>query len=245
MDNIQLTKIITVIAIGAVLGGLILVWDKTAPPTTAVISAGAASKTLAAKNTNNVQSEPNEGPQGGKLFTKDGFSVEVTIFEKGVPPQFRLYLYQNDEPLPPAAAKVAITLSRLGAPVQLFKFTPEADYLLSDQVVEEPHSFEVAIVAEHNGKTIRWGYSQVEARVEMPDEILKNIGVEIRTAGPAMSKPTLKLLGEIVFNPDSIVQVVPRLPGVVVAVNREPGQQVQKGEVLAVIESQVLADLRS
>ena len=41
------------------------------------------------------------------------------------------------------------------------------------------------------------------------------------------------------------MQVVPRLPGVVVAVNREPGQEVQKGEVLAVIESQLLADLRS
>ncbi|TSA52753.1 MAG: efflux RND transporter periplasmic adaptor subunit [Nitrosomonadaceae bacterium] len=245
MDKPQLTKIVIVIAIGVVLGGLILAWDKTAPPTTVDVSAGAASKTPAAKNTNNVQPEPNEGPQGGKLFTTDDFSVEVTIFEKGVPPQFRLYLYENGKPLPPAAAKVAITLSRLGAPVQLFKFTPEADYLLSDQVVEEPHSFEVAIVAEHNGKTIRWGYSQVEARVEMPDEMLKSIGVEIRTAGPAMIKPTLKLPGEIVFNPDSIVQVVPRLPGVVVAVNREPGQQVQKGEVLAVIESQVLADLRS
>jgi cobalt-zinc-cadmium efflux system membrane fusion protein len=79
----------------------------------------------------------------------------------------------------------------------------------------------------------------------MPDEMLKSIGVEILTAGPATIKPTLKLPGEIVFNPDSIVQIVPRLSGVVVAVNREPGQQVQKGEVLAVIESQILADLRS
>jgi len=241
VEKSQLTKIVIVIAIGVVLGGLILVWDKTAPPTTT----DATSKTPAAKNTNNAQPEPNEGPKGGKLFTTDGFSVEVTIFEKGVPPQFRLYLYENGKPLPPAAAKAAITLSRLGSPVQLFKFTPEADYLLGDQVVEEPHSFEVAIVAERNGKTLRWGYSQVEARVEMPDEMLKSIGVEILTAGPATIKPTLKLPGEIVFNPDSIVQVVPRLSGVVVAVNREPGQQVRKGEVLAVIESQILADLRS
>ncbi len=241
MKKSQLTKIIIVIAIGVVLGGLILAWDKTTPPTTA----DTTSKTPAVKNTNNAQSEPNKGPKGGKLFTTDGFSVEVTIFEKGVPPQFRLYLYENGKPLPPAAAKVAITLSRLGAPVQLFKFTPEADYLLGDQVVEEPHSFEVAIVAEQNGKTVRWGYSQVEARVEMPDEMLKSIGVEILVAGPATIKPTLKLPGEIVFNPDSIVQVVPRLSGVVVAVNCEPGQHVQKGEVLAVIESQILADLRS
>jgi cobalt-zinc-cadmium efflux system membrane fusion protein len=241
VEKSQLTKIIIVIAIGVVLGGLILVWDKTAPPTTAA----ATSKTPAGKNTNSAQPEPNEGPKGGKLFTTDGFSVEVTIFEKGVPPQFRLYLYENGKPLPPTAAKVAITLSRLGAPVQLFKFTPEADYLLGDQVAEEPHSFDVTIVAEHNGKTVRWNYSQIEARVEMPDEMLKSIGVGILTAGPATIKPTLKLPGEIVFNPDSIVQVVPRAPGLVVAVNYEPGQQVRKGDVLAVIESQVLADLRS
>ena len=201
MDKPQLIKIVIVIAIGVVVGGLILAWDKTVPPVTVDASTDATSITSAAKNTNNTQSKPNEGPQGGKLFTTDGFGVEVTIFEKGVPPQFRLYLYENGKPLSPVAAKVTITLSRLGAPVQLFKFTPEADYLLGDQVVEEPHSFEVAIVAEWNGRTVRWGYSQVEARVEMPDEMLKGIGVEILTAGPATIKPTLKLPGEIVFNP--------------------------------------------
>lgn len=241
MEKSQLTKIIIVITIGVVLGGLILVWDKGASPATA----HATNETLATNNTNNAQPKPNKGPKGGKLFTTDSFSVEVTIFEKGGPPQFRLYFYENGKPLPPAAAKVAITLSRLGAPVQLFKFTPEADYLLGDQVVEEPHSFEVAIVAEHNGKTVRWGYSQVEARVEMPDEMLKSIGVEILTAGPAMIKPTLKLPGEIIFNDHTIVQVVPRLPGLVISVKRNNGEQVKKGEVLAIIESQILADLRS
>lgn len=246
MEKSQLTKIIIVIAIGVVLGGLILTWDKTASPT----SAGTARETPQTKGKTGMkqgdtQLEPGTGPKGGKLFTTGNFSVEVTIFEKEVPPQFRLYLYENGKPLPPAAATVTITLTRLGTPVQLYKFTSEADYLLGDQVVEEPHSFEVAIVAEHNGKTVRWNYSQVEARLEMPDEMLESLGIEIRTAGSAMIKPTLKLPGEIVFNPNSIVQVVPRAPGLVVAVNYEPGQQVRKGEVLAVIESQILADLRS
>ena len=188
---------------------------------------------------------PAKGPKGGKLFTSDGFSVEVTIFEKGVPPQFRLYLYENGKPLPPSAANVTVTLSRLGAPAQIFKFTPQADYLLGDQVVEEPHSFDVAIAASRNGKTYRWGYSQVEARVEMPDEMLKSTGVEIHTAGPATIKPTLRLPGEIIFNEHTIVQVVPRLPGIVLAVYGHHGQQVKKGDVLAVIESQMLAELRS
>lgn len=237
MNKTRLMPILIVIAIGVVLAGLILLLDKPSA-VTAEMAAGDASGITG-------ENQPNIGPRGGKLFTGDSFGLELTIFEKGVPPQFRIYLYENGKPLPPAAAKVSIALTRLGAPVQLIKFAPEADYLLGDQVVEEPHSFDLAIAAERNGQTFRWGSSQVEARLEMTDEMLITMGVEIQTAGPAIIKSTLKLPGEIVFNPDRIVQVVPRLPGVVAAVNFEPGQMVKKGDVLAVIESQMLADLHS
>lgn len=237
MNKTRLMPILIVIAIGVVLAGLILLLDKPSA-VTAETAAGDASG-IAGEN------QPDTGPRGGKLFTDNGFGLELTIFEKGVPPQFRIYLYENGKPLPPAAAKVSIALTRLGAPVQLIKFAPETDYLLGDQVVEEPHSFDLAIAAERNGQTFRWGSSQVEARLEMTDEMLKTMGVEIQTAGPAIIKSTLKLPGEIVFNPDRIVQVVPRLPGVVAEVNFEPGQMVKKGDVLAVIESQMLADLHS
>ncbi|UJP05449.1 MAG: efflux RND transporter periplasmic adaptor subunit [Nitrosomonas sp.] len=234
MRNVQWMPILIVIAVGIVLGGLILTLD---PPTTTVVDTDV--------DHHAEESESDIGPRGGKLFVEGAFGVELTVFENGVPPQFRVYLYENGKPLPPSAAEVVITLTRLGAPVQIFYFTPETDYLLGDQVVEEPHSFDLTIAAVHNGRTFRWGYHQVEARLKMTDAMLKTIDVEIRTAGPATIQSTLKLPGEIVFNPDRIVQVVPRLPGVVAAVNYEPGQAVQKGEVMAVIESQMLADLHS
>lgn len=237
MNKTRLMPILIVIAIGVVLAGLILLLDKPSADT-AEMAAGDASG-IAGEN------QPDTGPRGGKLFVDNGFGLELTIFEKGVPPQFRIYLYENGKPLPPAAAKVSVALTRLGAPVQLIKFAPEADYLLGDQVVEEPHSFDLAIAAERNGQTFRWGSSQVEARLEMTDEMLKTMGVEIQTAGPAVIRSMLTSPGEIVFNPDRIVQVVPRLPGIVATVNFEPGQMVKKGDVLAVIESQLLADLHS
>lgn len=255
MNKRQNILIVIVIAIGTVMGGLILTWDKAVSPnapqdrhdeTDPSHAAQAHPETRDAPAADkNRGREPSKGPKGGKLFTQDSFGVELTIFEKGVPPQLRLYLYENGKPLPPTAAKVTVTLSRLGAPAQIFNFKPEAGYLLGDQVVEEPHSFDMAIAAEHNGTIFRWGYSQVEARVEMPDEMLKSVGVGILTAGPATIKPTLKLPGEIVFDEHTIVQVVPRLPGIVTAVYRHHGQHVKKGEVLAVIESQILADLLS
>jgi cobalt-zinc-cadmium efflux system membrane fusion protein len=196
-----------------VLGALILTLDKCHPRLIPAWNAETKGKPRGSSDTElQPDTVPVKGPKGGKLFTSDGFSVEVTIFETGVPPQFRLYLYENGKSLPPSSAPVTLTLSRLGASAQIFKFTPQADYLLGDQVVEEPHSFDVAIIASRNGKTYRWGYTQVEARVEMPDEMLKSTGVEIHTAGPATIKPTLRLPGEIIFNEHTIVQVVPRFP---------------------------------
>lgn len=186
-----------------------------------------------------------KGPHGGKYFTKEGFGLEVTIFEKGVPPQFRFYLYENDKPIPPKSAVVTAELTRLGQSGQMFKFSPEADYLIGDNVVEEPHSFDVAITAEHKGKRYQWNYSQVEARTEMADEVLKSTGIEILTAGPATILATTKLTGEVTFNEDRTLHVVPRLGGLVTAVKVTQGQKVKKGDILAVVESQSLAELRS
>jgi cobalt-zinc-cadmium efflux system membrane fusion protein len=229
--------ILIVIAIGIVLGGLILTLDK--PSTVTVDADDAHGGEKPAGN------QPDTGPRGGRLFTDNDFSVELIIFEKGVPPQFRIYLYEKGKLLPPAAATIAITLSRLGTPAQLFQFTPEADYLLGDQIVEEPHSFDIAIAAERNGKLMRWSHSQIEGRVEIPDEMLKSMGIMLLQAGPAIIKPKLRLPGEVVFNEHNIVRVVPRVAGLVTAVHGHHGQHVAKGDVLAVIESPMLADLRS
>lgn len=237
MNKARWMPILIVIAIGIVLGGLILTLDK--PATVIVEAEGIHASEKSAEGQSEI------GPRGGKLFTDNDFSVELTIFEKGVPPQFRIFLYEKGKLLPPAAANVAITLSRLGAPAQLFKFTPEADYLLGDHIVEEPHSFDLAIVAERNGKIMRWSYSQIEGRVKIADEMLKSMGIELLIAGPAILKPKLKLPGEVIFNEHNIVRVVPRVAGLVTNVQGHHGQHVKKGDVLAVIESPMLADLRS
>ena len=237
MNKARWMPILIVIAIGIVVGGLILTLDKP--------SAVTAETASTSTNEKSAENQPGIGPRGGKLFTDSDFSVELTIFEKGVPPQFRIYLYEKGKLLPPTAANVAITLSRLGVPAQLFKFAPEADYLLGDQVVEEPHSFDIAIATERNGKVMRWSYSQIEGRVEIPDEMLKSMGVALLTAGPATIKPKLKLPGEVTFNEHTIVRVVPRVAGMVTSVQGHHGQHVKKGDVLAVLESPMLADLRS
>lgn len=70
-------------------------------------------------------------------------------------------------------------------------------------------------------------------------------GVGIEQAGPARIRSTRQLPGEIRFNEDRTAHVVPRLAGVVDSVPANLGQLVRRGQVLAVIASTGLSELRS
>ena len=189
--------------------------------------------------------EPKKGSHGGRLFAADDYGLELSIFEQGVEPQFRIYTYQNGKPADPDLTKATVTLERLGAAPQIFNFKRENDYLLGDAVVEELHSFRAKIAAQSGGKAYSFEFEQVEARVTMTDAQLKSNGVQIATAGPARIKTALQLMGEIRLNEDRTVHIVPRLSGVVESVSASAGDTVRKGQVIAVVSSQTLADQRS
>lgn len=84
-----------------------------------------------------------------------------------------------------------------------------------------------------------------EGAVTMTAEQIKAAGVSIETAGPATIRSALQLPGEIAFNDDRTAHVVPRVGGVVEAVPVSLGQQVTKGQVLAVISSTAVSDHRA
>ena len=54
------------------------------------------------------------GPHRGRLLEDGAFALELTIFEQGVPPEFRAFVYQNDKPIDPASVELEVTLRRLG-----------------------------------------------------------------------------------------------------------------------------------
>lgn len=197
------------------------------------------------KATTAAAGETRKGPHGGRLFSADGYDLELTIFETGVEPQFRIYTYRAGKPADPARTMATVTLERLGRKPQIFNFTRENDYLLGDAVVEEPHSFAVRIAAQSEGKSHSFSFEQVEARVAMTDAQLKSNGVQVAIAGPARIRTTLRLIGEVRQNEDRSVHIVPRLGGVVESVSANAGDRVRKGQVLAVVSSQALADQRS
>jgi cobalt-zinc-cadmium efflux system membrane fusion protein len=185
------------------------------------------------------QAAPEEakGPHGGKLLTNGDLGVEVTIFERGVPPEFRVFVYENGRPVDPSAAKVGIELHRFGGRVDKIGFSKREDYLLGDREIEEPHSFDVKVRAENKGRSADWEYSSYEGRTTMTAEAAKTAGLTLETAGPAKIKTLIKVNGRVQPNEDRMTQVIPRFPGIVKKINKRLGETVAADEVLAVVES--------
>jgi len=84
-----------------------------------------------------------------------------------------------------------------------------------------------------------------EGKIALSDEKIQSAAIEIRTASPAKIRTTMQLPGEIRFNEDRTAHVTPRLAGIVESVPANLGQSVEKGQVLAVIASAALSELRS
>lgn len=78
-----------------------------------------------------------KGLHGGKLFEKDGFGIRVTIYEPDIPPQSRVYVYENGNPIDPALVTLVTELHRIDI-VDTINYTKQDDYLIGDRVVEEP-----------------------------------------------------------------------------------------------------------
>lgn len=186
------------------------------------------------------------GPLGARLLSDDGIQVEMTIYETGVPPHFRVYPYDAGlKPIPPQQVNLVVELHRLGGRVDRITFTPEADYLRGNEVVEEPHSFDVKVSATHGGRQHTWSYSQVEGKVQLGAEQVKSAGIVVTTVGPRTMQTVIELPGEVKADETRVAQVVPRLSGVVTDVLKKAGDRVARGELMAVLSSRELADAKS
>ncbi len=185
-----------------------------------------------------------KGAHGGRLFKQDDFALEVKIFEQGVEPQLRLYAFDNNKTIAPQNIQAQVVINRLDA-TQTLNFRPEADYLLGDTVVYEPHSFVMQINASYAGKNYVFEWQQIEGRLSLPTASLASSGIELLTVSPKTMADSLFLQGEIQVLPERNIAVLARVAGEVVSINKPLGAQVKQGEVLLVLESRELATLRA
>ncbi len=181
--------------------------------------------------------EPEKGAHGGRLVKQDNFSAEVTIFEDGQEPQFRIYPMLDGKPVDPKNVQLTMILKRLGGEVNRFAFRPEKDYLAGQGVVAEPHSFDVELVAVSGGKQYVARWSSPEGRTRITAAAAKAGGIVIATVGPATIGETRELFGTVQLATTARSEIRGQFPGRIVSVSKNVGDYVRRGELLARIES--------
>lgn len=177
------------------------------------------------------------GPHNGRMLRDKDFAIEVTIFEDGVPPEFRMYAYRGGKPVAPKDVQLTAELKRLDGEVDRFRFAPDQDYLRGDGQVIEPHSFDVTVTAREGGRGHQWKYQSYEGRVSFPAASAKAAGIVIERAGPAQIGETLELVGRVELDPSATAEVGAKFPGRVVSVSANVGDRVRAGQLLARVES--------
>ena len=73
--------------------------------------------------------------------------------------------------------------------------------------------------------------------VTLSDAKIETAGIELAKASPGVLRDSLLLNGIVQPNQEALVQVTPRFPGVVREVRKRLGDRAQKGDVLAIVES--------
>ncbi len=81
--------------------------------------------------------------------------------------------------------------------------------------------------------------------IKLNAEDVKTFGIEVKEAAREVLPVHLELPGEIAPNPDRLIHVVSRVPGVVRSVLRNLGDNVRVGDVLAELDSKELADAKA
>ncbi len=148
-----------------------------------------------------------KGPHDGRLLTDGNVSVELLIFEAPeLPPRLHVYATADGQPVAPSAVQLAVELKRLGGRVDRLDFKPDGDHLTSQGAVEEPHSFDVTVIATIAGKSHRWTYASHEGRLHLSAADARAKGVAIEKAGPATLHASRDVGGAIVATPAPAMQ---------------------------------------
>ena len=197
------------------------------------------------ENEHDHDGESSKGPHGGKLLSRGPFELELVIYEKGGPPHFRIYPSMGHKPLDPTQVAASVEIKRIGDRISNFEFKPLQDFLICEQELDEPHSFDVKVSAQWNDERFDWEFAQYEGRLTIPSEIIDKMAVQSTEAGPKNLETYMTLPGEIALNTDKVSRIVPRVSGLILDTTKNLGDTVSKDEIIAIIDSRELGEAKS
>jgi cation diffusion facilitator family transporter len=120
---------------------------------------------MSAQTGGSKTSSVKHGPRGGLLVAIESGFVELSVFETGAPPIFRLYFSDRERipRRPPTAASVGLVTTRPGGERQTFAFRAADDFLESTTDIPEPHEFVATVAIRHDGHEHRYETQFAEA----------------------------------------------------------------------------------
>ncbi|MFP6617069.1 MAG: efflux RND transporter periplasmic adaptor subunit [Candidatus Hydrogenedentota bacterium] len=99
------------------------------------------------------------------------------------------------------------------------------------------------IYAQHEDE--HSGHDDEGGVIVLSESELEEFGIVLETVELGKLNVQVALPGEVRFNQDRLAHVVPRLSGVVTSVHKNLGDDVEKGEVMAVLDSRELASAKA
>lgn len=183
------------------------------------------------------QAEPEKGPHQGRMLRAGNFALELSIFETGVPPEFRVWATHEGKAVDPKTIDLNIKLTRLGNVVDDINFYAQGDFLRGDMEIYEPHSFVVTIDAKHQGKSYHWQYDNFEGRTTIEQAVADAMKIQTDIAGPATLHQTIPAFGALALPVGSQRTIAARFDGEIVTLHVALGDKVKKGQTLLTVES--------
>jgi len=183
------------------------------------------------------EAEPEKGPNRGRMLREDNFAIELSIFETGVPPEFRVWATTGGKAIDPSKIDLNVKLTRLGDGIDDINFYQEGEYLRGDMVIYEPHSFIVSLTAKYQGKTYNWQYDNFEGRTKIAEDVAKAMEISTEVVGPSTFHETVEVYGKLTLPANATSNVYARFDGLVEKVHVKLGDSVKKGQLLLTVES--------
>ncbi len=100
---------------------------------------------------------------------------------------------------------------------------------------------ELAIAEEHSHEETH----EEENTLILTDEQIRQLGLSYQIAGPGELLLTLPVRGKIILHPDLLAHIIPKVSGIAREATKNIGNEVQRGEVMAVLESRDMADTKA
>lgn len=104
----------------------------------------------------------------------------------------------------------------------------------------------VSEVAEANphGHMDEHGHRE-ENIIPLTQDQIRDLGIQTKAASPGQLSVTISTRGKIILHPDRLVHILPKISGVAREARKNIGDKVKEGEILAILESREMADIKA